>query len=82
MVEIVGTTKWCLPGVDFPSDWHITHSRSNESTMKAYVETILLPYINGKRTELKLHPDYPALAIFDTFTSQGTKTFVKTITYT
>ena len=47
-----GTTKRCLPGVNFPSDWHITHSHnhwSNESTMKAYIEKILLPYIGGKR---------------------------------
>ena len=49
--------------------------------MKAYIENILLPYI---RRELKLHPDYPALVIFDKFTGQGTEsllTFLKTITY-
>jgi hypothetical protein len=43
--------------------------------MKAYIEKILLPYINGKRRELKLHPDYPALVIFDKFTGQGTESF-------
>ena len=75
-----GTTQRCLPGVDFPSDWHITHSHnhwSNETTMKAYIEKILLPYINAKKKELKLHPDYPALVIFDKFTAQGTENLLK-----
>lgn len=75
-----GTTKRCLPGVNFPSDWHITQSHnhwSNESTMKAYIEKILLPYINSKRRDLKLHPDYPALVIFDKFTGQGTESLLK-----
>ena len=46
-----GTTKQCLPRVNFPTDWHITCSEnhwSNETTMKGYIEKILLPYINGK----------------------------------
>ena len=50
-----GTTKRCLPGVDFPPDWHITHSHnhwSNESTMKAYVEKIPLHQWKKKRVKV------------------------------
>ena len=72
-----GTTKRCLPGVNFPSDWHITHSHNHWSNESAYIEKILLPYIGGKRRDLKLHPDYPALAIFDKFTGQGTESLLK-----
>ena len=75
-----GTTKRFLPGVNFPSDWHIMHSLnhwSKESTMKAYIEKILLPYINGKRKELKLQPDHPALVMFDKFTGQGTESLLQ-----
>ena len=71
-----GTTKRCLPQVNFPSDWHITHSHnhwSNENTMKAYIEEILIPYVSEKRKELKLPSEYPALPIFDKFTGQGTQ---------
>ena len=70
-----GTTKR-LPQVNFPCDWHITHSHnhwSNENTMKAYIEEILIPYVSKKRKELKLLSEYPALAIFDKFTGQGTQ---------
>lgn len=66
-----GTTPRCLPAVSFPPDWHITYSEnhwSNESTMKAYIATILLPYVREKRKELKLDASYPALVIFDNFT--------------
>ena len=71
-----GTTHRCLPTVQFPSGWHITCSEnhwSNESTMKAYIQRILLPYVREKRKELKLAADYPALVIFDKFTGQGTE---------
>ena len=43
--------------------------------MKAYIEEILIPYVSKKRKELKLPSDYPALAIFDKFTGQGTGSF-------
>ena len=74
-----GTTKQCLPGVKFPSDQNITHSHnhwSNQSKMKAYIEKILLSYSNRKRRELKLHPDYQALVIFDKFNGQGTESLL------
>ena len=41
--------------------------------MKAYIEEILIPYVSEKRKELKLPSEYPALAIFDKFTGQGTQ---------
>ena len=41
--------------------------------MKAYIEEILIPYVSKKGKELKLPSDYPALAIFDKFTGQGTQ---------
>ena len=75
-----GTISRCLPSIDFPPDWHITCSEnhwSNESTMKAYIEKILLPYVSRKRKELKLSPDYPALVIFDKFTGQGTESLLE-----
>ena len=76
-----GTTSRCLPSIDFPPDWHITCSEnhwSNESTMKAYIEKILLPYVSRKRKELKLSPDYPALVIFDKFQWTESLLVVKT----
>ena len=75
-----GTTQRCLPPVKFPPEWHITHSHnhwSNESTMKGYIEKIILPYITKKKEELKLQPDHPALVIFDKFTGQGTESLLE-----
>ena len=75
-----GTTHRCLPATKFPSEWHITCTEnhwSNESTMEAYIEKILVPYVDGKRTELKLQADYPALVIFDKFTGQRTEKILK-----
>ena len=75
-----GNTVRCLPTISFPHDSHITHSEnhwSNERTMIAYIERILLPYITKIREELKLQSDYPALVIFDKFTGQGTEKVLK-----
>ena len=43
--------------------YRMTRHFSNESTMIAYTEKIYLRYVNGKREELKLQPDYPVLVI-------------------
>ena len=70
----------CLPQYKFPSTWHVTHSDnhwSNETTMKQYVEKIILPYVNDKRKELKLPHDQPALLIFDNFKAQTTSSILK-----
>lgn len=75
-----GTTPRCLPTVTFPQDWHTTFSSNhwaNESTMVDYVDKILVPYINEKRSELKLEPEYPALVLFDQFKGQMTEGVLK-----
>ena len=74
------TTKCCLPTVKFSSDWHITCSDnhwSNESTMIAYLQDILFPYIDCKREQLKLGANFPALVIFDNFKAQRTEKVLK-----
>ena len=69
-----GTTQRCVPSnIDFPKDWDISYSAnhwSNESTMIAYVNNVIVPYVFKKRKELCLNPKYPALVIFDYFKGQ------------
>ena len=36
--------------------------------MKDYLQKILTPYVDEKRKQLKLSPDYPAMVLFDKFT--------------
>ena len=70
-----GKTPRCLPRFEFPEKWHITYSSnhwSNESTMKEYIQHVLLPYIDEKRKNLKLANDYPALVTYDNFKGQCT----------
>ena len=40
--------------------------------MIEYIHEILIPYVTEKRKELKLAPNYPALALFNTFKGQCT----------
>ena len=54
-----------------PNHW------SNEDKMIEYIETIILPYVEGKRKELELSVDQPALAIFDVFKGQQTEGVLK-----
>jgi hypothetical protein len=70
-----GKTKKSLPSVEFPSNWHVTYTDnhwSNETTMMDYLGSVLLPYIQQTRKELKLKNDFPALVIFDRFKAQCT----------
>ena len=70
-----GMTKKSLPSVEFPSNWHVTYMYnhwSNETTMKDYLSSVLLPYIQQKRKELNFRNAYPALVIFDRFKAQCT----------
>ena len=63
-----GKTDRCLPQFQFPSAWNVTKSEnhwSNERTMIEYINQIILPYINDRRSELKLSNEQPALLIFD-----------------
>ena len=67
-----GTTKRCLPTVEFPHNWHATFSHNhwaNEETIH-YLQKILIPYVDNKRKLLKLRDDYPALVLFDHFSGQ------------
>ena len=73
-------TTACLPRHQFPEDWHVMYTPnhwSNEDKMIEYIETIILPYVEGKRKELKLSVDQQALAIFDVFKGQQTERILK-----
>ena len=75
-----GTTKRCLPTVEFPRDWHVTFSHNhwaNEETMIDYLQKILIPCVDNKRKLLKLRDDYPALVLFDHFSGQMTESVLK-----
>lgn len=64
-----GTTKRCLPTVEFPRDWHATFSHNhwaNEETMIDYLQKIMIPYVN-----------YPGLVLFDHFSGQITESVLK-----
>ena len=46
-----GKTNRCSPQYKFPSTWHVTYSDnhwSNETTMRQYIEKIILPYVLTK----------------------------------
>lgn len=77
-----GKTPRCLPPVEFPKKWHITYTENhwcNESTMKEYINKIILPYVKQKREDLMLPVDYPALIIFDNFKGQCTTELLTTL---
>ena len=66
-----GTTERCLPSFKFPDAWRITCSKnhwSTESTMLAYIDKVLKPYINSVSPDGKA-----ALCLFDTFAAHKTE---------
>ena len=70
-----GKTAACLPSTRFPNDWHITYIAThwaNESTTLAYIEKIILPYVQSKRKDCKLSDGQRALCIFNNFKAQLT----------
>ena len=74
-----GKNNRCLPHYEFPSSWHITKTDkhwSNEQTMREYCERIIFPYIEEKRSALKLSSDQPAVLIFDNFKAQCTSSLL------
>ena len=74
-----GKTGRCLPQFQFPSTWNVTKLEnhwSNEHTMIEYINSVILPYINEKRNELKLSNKQPALLIFDNFKAQCTSSLL------
>ncbi len=75
-----GKTSKSIPSVTFPAKWHVTvtpNHWSNENTMVAYIQAVLIPYIVEKRKALNLPEDHPALVIFDEFTGQTTDVVLK-----
>ena len=56
-----------------PNHW------ANEETMQllVYLQTILLPYIQQKHSELRLVNSHPALVIFDQFKAQTIEVFLE-----
>lgn len=72
-VIYAGKTNACHPNVNFPAEWHITHSPlhwSTEETMLQYIDSEVVPYFMKQRQKLELSATQPALAIFDAFTSR------------
>lgn len=72
-----GSTAKSLPkNVSFPPEWQLTTTPthwSNEATMLQYIDKVINPYVEKKREELKLKPDFPALVLFDHFSGQITQ---------
>ena len=59
-----GKTPAGLPGYSFPEDWNVTYTPnhwSNEEKTQEYTTKVILPYIKGNCSELKLQDDQPAL---------------------
>ena len=75
-----GKTKRCLPQFQFPSNWDITYTENhwaNENTSQQYFVNIILPYLEQKRKDLKLLPDYRALILLDNFKGQCTEKLLR-----
>lgn len=65
-----GSTSRCHPNsVNFPRDWHITHSPKHWSTESTMVEYVIVPYIDGIHSLLG-NPSQAALVIIDNFKAQ------------
>ena len=77
-----GKTPACLPKIASPKDWYLCYTEnhwSNEDTMMAYLQNILLPYVIKTRKDLKLANTHPCLVIFDQFKAQTTQRFLKAL---
>lgn len=72
-----GKTDRCHPkNVQFPSGFCISHNekhRSNEEETIKLIDTIIVPYIVKKRSELNLPATQKALVVWDVFKGQVTK---------
>ena len=74
-VQIIyqGKTNRCHPKYKFPTDWHVTHAPkhwSNENTMIGYIEKVVVPYVNRKRSFFG--EEKAAVVIMDNFRGQIT----------
>ena len=50
---------------------------SNEDKMVEYIESIFVPYVEGKHKDLKFSSDQPVLVIFDVIKGQQTESVLK-----
>ena len=69
-LNYAGKAPACLPKVQFPSDWHATFTPkhwSNEDTMFAYINNVVILYVVETCHTLKLPHSQLALALFDHF---------------
>ncbi|CAG2200201.1 unnamed protein product [Mytilus edulis] len=76
-----GTTDRCHPSYTFPKDWNVTHSENHWSTsvtMIEYAKSVLIPYFDKVRKEIKRsgRSKAHALAIFDVFKAHQDKDFL------
>ena len=77
-----GLTARSQPTVQFPENFHVTQNAkhwSNEDTMIQFLENIILPYVEQRRTSLN-KPDMPALLIFDCFKPHMVQSVVQKMT--
>ena len=61
-----GKTLRCLPSTRFPEDLDITFTENhwaNEKTTEAYIEKVLVPYVETCRKKLSLPTNHAALVI-------------------
>ena len=64
----------------FPSDWHLTYTANhwaNEETSMAYIDNIILPFVQKERASLGLSNDHCALVLFDVCKGQCTSKVLK-----
>ena len=77
-----GKTPACLPKVVSPKDWYLCYTEnhwSNEETIMAYLQNILLPYVTKTRKDLGLVETHLVLVIFDQFKAHTTQRFLKAL---
>ena len=76
-----GTTPRCLSkNVNFLSDWHLTYTANhwaNEETSMAYIDNIILPFVQKERASFGFSNDHCALVLFDVFKGQCTSKVLK-----
>ena len=75
-----GNDSSLLANSEVPDSWHITYTDNhwyNETTMKLYIEKIIVPYIQRKKAEQNLPSSQRALCIMDGFQAQCTSKIVK-----
>ena len=65
-----GKTTKCHPSIEFPKEWHVTHTANhwcNGETMIEYIKSVIVPYMDDTRERLGLSPTHTGLVILDHF---------------